>query len=147
MKKVSEKDINALSKVYHELIYAYQKGQHKFFSNKLKGITTVEVSILEIVDKYPNIILKEILDILQIPNSTLTNVINRLEKKNLIRRVINQRDKRSFGLELTEEGIEAQKEHKRDEYKLFSHVLASLDEEERTAFIASLTKIAKNFDL
>lgn len=145
MVKLSIEEIKSLSDVYHELIFVHHQNKDKYFSNKFKGITSIEVSILEIVDKYPDIILREILEILRIPNSTLINAINRLEKKKLIRRVINNRDRRSFGLELTESSIEVQKEHKNDKKHLFQNMLIPLTAEERKEFISSLIKIAENF--
>jgi DNA-binding MarR family transcriptional regulator len=39
--------------------------------------------------------------------STLTGVIDRLERRELVRRAVNARDRRSFVLELTPEGIQA----------------------------------------
>jgi MarR family transcriptional regulator, organic hydroperoxide resistance regulator len=39
--------------------------------------------------------------------STLTGVIDRLERRGLARRAVNARDRRSFVLELTPEGVEA----------------------------------------
>ena len=39
--------------------------------------------------------------------STLTGVIDRLERRELVRRAVNARDRRSFVLELTPEGVEA----------------------------------------
>jgi DNA-binding MarR family transcriptional regulator len=41
--------------------------------------------------------------------STLTGVIDRLERRGLARRAVNARDRRSFVLELTPEGVEAAK--------------------------------------
>ena len=41
----------------------------------------------------------------------LTSMIDRLEKKNLIKRAISTKDRRSYKLELTEEGRKTQVEH------------------------------------
>ena len=137
-------DINALDEIYHELIFVNQKKDSKIFCNKLKGVTTIEISILELIDKNPNIILREIIEILDIPNSTLTNAINRLEKRDLVRRIISNKDKRSFGLELTKEGQLAQKEHKEGEKELWKIILNSLTKEERKTFLNCFSKIVKN---
>lgn len=42
--------------------------------------------------------------------STLTGVIDRLEQRGLLRRIVNARDRRSFVLELTAEGRQAAKQ-------------------------------------
>lgn len=114
---------------------------------RVNGLTTIEISILSIVSKNPEVILREICADLDIPKSTLTSAIDRLEKRNYINRIISKRDKRSFGLELTEEGILAQKEHIEFENAIFARLLSGLDtEEERAQLIKSLKKIVTKFD-
>ncbi|SKC80951.1 MarR family winged helix-turn-helix transcriptional regulator [Maledivibacter halophilus] len=137
-------EIKAIDEIYHEIVFASQRGDIGIFTDKLKGVTTIEISILEIIHKNPDIILREIVNILGIPNSTLTNAINRLEKRNLVNRTISKRDKRSFGLELTQEGKLAQKEHKNGEKLLWQKLLNPLEKEERTVFLRCLRKIANN---
>lgn len=137
---INQEQLDELHDIYHDLIYLYKTTKKDYFS-QLKGMTHIEIGILEIVDRTPNIILREIIKILQVPNSTLTNAVNRLEKKNLIKRVINNDDKRSYGLALTKEGIEAQKEHKDGEREMFIDILASLEKEERGIFLKCLKKV------
>ncbi len=145
MDKITIDEIKALDEIHHKFIYISQKMEPEIFYDKLRGVTTIEVSILEMVEKKPNIILKEIIEMLGVPSSTLTNAINRLEKKNLIRRVISQRDRRSFGLELTEEGKLAQKEHKDGEKVLYQKLLSPLSNEERMFLLQCLKKIIDSF--
>lgn len=138
-------EIKAIDEIYHEIVFANQRGDNDIFKNRLSGATTIEISILEIIHKKPDVILREIVDILGLPNSTLTNAINRLEKRNFVRRVISQRDRRSFGLELTEEGKLAQKEHKESENILWQKILSPLEKQERSVFLGCLKKIINNF--
>ncbi|QZY55069.1 MarR family winged helix-turn-helix transcriptional regulator [Crassaminicella profunda] len=141
--KIDSEDIQILDEIYHSILYSLQKKKTKLFSEKLKDVTTIEISILEIIEKKPDVILKEIVEILGVPSSTLTNAINRLEKRNYVKRVISKRDRRSYGLELTGEGKIAQIEHKRGEKNLWEGILDPLDtKEERTNFLKSLKKIA-----
>lgn len=145
MTDIKPNHINDLSKVYHDLIFISQRSTEDFFSDNLKGITSLEISILELLHKKPDIIIREILEILRVPNSTLTNAINRLERRKLVKRVINERDRRSYGLQLTEVGVDAQNQHILYEKKLFASILEPLEEDERQNFIQSLAKIAEHF--
>ena len=112
---------------------------------RISGLTTIEISIISITSEHPDVILGEIVTALDIPKSTLTNAIDRLERRNYINRIISKRDRRSYGLELTEEGHLAQKEHIEFEHTVFGRLLNTLDtEEEKQQLFKLLRKIANN---
>ncbi len=90
------------------------------------------------------LILKEIREELGIPQSTLTSAIDRLENRGLVRRMISDRDRRSFVPEVTGAGRRVQKKHDRIDEEVAAKLLGLLDtEEEREAFLQMLTKISK----
>lgn len=143
MDKINENEIKSLDKVWHKLIFVMQKVGTELWKDKLKNISTIEVSILNIVEMKPDVILKDIVNILQIPGSTLTNAVDRLEKKGLIKRTISQKDRRSYGIELTDEGKKAQEEHKKGERILFSQILEGYSSKnDRDELIRQLEKLA-----
>jgi DNA-binding MarR family transcriptional regulator len=114
------------------------------WSDSLEGISKMELHILLLVQKRPDIVLGEIREKLGVPNSTLTGVIDRMEKQGLVRRAISGRDRRSYGLEIIEKGRDVRREHDRILIMLATKMLAALDGEERTAFIRLLSKVADN---
>lgn len=117
------------------------------WSDKLAGISRMELHILLLVQARPDIILREVRDDLDIPNSTLTGIIDRLEKSGLIERTINPRDRRSFGLMLTPEGKEIRKEHDRVMVEVASKVLCTLDtEEERRTLTGLLSTVGSRLE-
>lgn len=116
------------------------------WSEKLNGISKLELHILLLVQSRPDIVLGEIRDKLGIPNSTLTGIVDRMEKQGLIRRTISQRDRRSYGLKIAEKGREVRKEHDRILLMLATKMLAALDEEERDTFVKLLSRIADNME-
>lgn len=136
-------EIVALDDVWHKLVWTLQRQSAQLWKGQLKDLSTIEISILEIIEKTPDVVLKEILLRLGVPNSTLTNALNRLERRGLIRRAINSKDKRSFTLQLTEAGLDAQQEHKRDEQLLWQRILTAFEStEERAEMIRLLGKLA-----
>ncbi len=146
MKEISKEEIESLDHLWHKVIQYYQSNDFGGFIGRLKGVTTIEISILNMVAKRPDIIMREISKGLDIPSSTLTSAVDRLEGRGFIKRVISQRDRRSFGLELTEEGILAQRDHKKQEEEFFINVLTALDSrEERDNFIYLAQKIVDRF--
>lgn len=144
--KITEKEIKTLDELWHMVILNFQKNSSKLWGKELEGATTVELSILNIVDAMPGVMIKKIKEILDIPPSTLTNAIGRLEKRGLIERVINKEDLRSFGIELTDVGRSAQKKHKESERELCIRILEALEtSEDRSIFLGYLKKIMENY--
>lgn len=111
---------------------------------RIESLTTMEISIITIVYEREDIILKEICTILDIPKSTLTSAIDRLERLNYINRTVSKRDRRSFGLQLTEEGYAVLDERIELEKQLYGSILNALDtNEEKEILLDLLRKIVK----
>ncbi len=111
-------------------------------TEKLQGIGLLEMKVLKMIYFNPDYKIKDFIERLGIPNSTLSNVINRLVKKDLVNRKIDHTDLRSFGLELTSYGKKAIQEHLAAETSIFEGVLSRLDNDERDGFVKVMRKIA-----
>lgn len=142
---------NKFNEIFHEL---WKITNFNNYNNKLSLITELnhyELGTIRIISEKENVIIKNIVEELNIPKSTLTKVINDLENKDLIERQINKEDKRSYKLVLTEKGEKIQSIHDNIELTYFTLVLDSLDSDsERECFINLLEKIKnnlKNYDL
>ncbi|ADK14829.1 MULTISPECIES: MarR family winged helix-turn-helix transcriptional regulator [Clostridium] len=147
MSKSNKKQIEEFSELWHQIIKKsnFRKIEDQF--QRLNGLTTIEISIINIVSKNPDVILGEIVLALDIPKSTLTNAINRLEKRNYINRIISKRDRRSYGLKLTEEGHLAQKEHLDFEHTVYGRLLDALDtDEEKQELFKLFRKMINNLE-
>jgi len=135
------KQIDQIDKAFHAFWRGILLGD-KSVSETLQGIGYIDMQLIEIACRRPDAILKEIRDYLRIPQTTLSSVISRLEKRGLLRRIINHRDMRSFSLEITEKGKEILEEHKKNDYRQAKGVLLLLEENERNEFIRLFTKIS-----
>jgi DNA-binding MarR family transcriptional regulator len=111
------------------------------WSPKLRKIDKIELHILLHVQENPDIRIGEIREKLDIPNSTLTGIINRMEKKNLLRRIITG-DKRSYGLELMDEGLRIRREHDRVLHMIAETMLEALTPSDQETFINLLDKVS-----
>lgn len=139
---ITQEEMGQLDRVWHDLILVMQKANTAFLHGGLEGLSTVDISVLAIVSRKPDVILREILGVLGIPASTLTSAVDRLEKRGLLRRVISARDRRSYGLELTEDGLRAQEEHKKEEDTVLRCVLGAYTPEERAELVRLLKILA-----
>lgn len=142
MEKDIDNQVSELSKIFHDfLIFRNNSETEKRFS-KLDGFSANEISIISIIGHNENVILKDIINAIKVPKSTLTGLINKLEKNGLVRRAINDSDKRSYKLELTEEGIEISNEHDEFDKVVSGEMLSYLsNNEERKEFIRLLGKV------
>ncbi|MFN4032233.1 MAG: MarR family transcriptional regulator [Fimbriimonadales bacterium] len=76
---------------------------------------------------------------LNISYPSATNMVHRLEKKGLIRRVANPRDRRQVGLSLTDAGAQIIQRVDHERRQRFASVLAQMNQAERHAFINGLS--------
>jgi len=139
-----QKQVEQVDRTFHRLWFGILIGQSTFFSEQMEKLTFFDMHVIGIAYNRPDAILKEIREYLKVPQTTLSSIISRLEKRGYIRRVINHRDMRSFSLEVTDLGKKVLEEHKRLDREQARNVLISLDEEERDMFIRLLEKVASN---
>lgn len=137
-----------ISQIFNHLFHQLIDHMHIFrldkWSDQLKNVTMLELRVFRMVKTHPDMLIGEIRDVLDIPYSTLTSVINRMEKRGFIRRVISLQDRRSFTLELTEAGNDVQREHERVDLMLAEKALEALDsDDEKEALVRLFTKITQ----
>lgn len=111
---------------------------------ELSNFTPVEINLITMAGNSKDMLLREYLEIIKIPKSTLTSIIDRLEKKDYLKRVINPRDKRSFGLELTIKGKRIFELYLVYQSEMGEKILAGLSREEQEQFLFLLDKISAN---
>lgn len=143
MNEVKEEQIKKLNNVLHNIYKNFKKLNANVEAELFEGITGTELSIIGTIGNTPGVKMKDICERLQLPASTLTNVIDRLERRDLLKRVMSKQDRRSFVLELTQAGVVVYDKHKNAEKIIFETILGALeDDKEREAFIDSLEKIS-----
>jgi DNA-binding MarR family transcriptional regulator len=77
-------------------------------------------------------------------SGAMTRLLDRIEKKGLIRRVANPEDRRSFLLELTPESRAVFPQAKKRVQAVFKQLLAGFDEKQAAAFRQSLEQVLAN---
>ncbi|MHB8061862.1 MAG: MarR family winged helix-turn-helix transcriptional regulator [Ruminiclostridium sp.] len=139
--------IQSLNKLWHKLIKLTKYKQIEQQFEKFKELSSLEIGIINRISRNPDIIFREICEAYSLPKSTLTNVIDRLEKRGYLKRIISQRDRRSYSLELTEKGALVQKEHLEYENELLGKVINALNTEEEKQMLLNLFgKIIENLE-
>jgi DNA-binding MarR family transcriptional regulator len=141
--ELAEEKAIALAAGMVKLLDALQVDRPSAWSKSFEGLSPLDLHVLAFVEAKPDVILKEIKDCLDVPNSTLTGIVDRLENKGLVERVISSRDRRSFGLKLTGAGRAIRAEQRHVRRKAADRMLEALDSDaEREAFVAMMVKIS-----
>lgn len=138
---MNEKRTNSecLAELWHRLLLY---PTNNICTEKLKSASILDVNILRIVNAKELIIIRDIGNILSVGPSTLSSAINRLEKKGLLKRIINEDDLRSYALQLTIEGTKELDNHYNQEIEIMEQMLKKLDsEEEQKQLLFLLDKI------
>ena len=118
------------------------------WSSKLENIHFLDLHVISYAEHHPDHTIGQMREVLQVPQSTLTSMIDRLEGRGLVRRAIHPRDKRSYRLELTAEGHGVQREHRRVERRIAARMLDALpDAKARNQFVRLLSTMARNLQL
>jgi len=132
---------------HQELLIALRKviraiGLHSKHLNKTSGLTSPQLIIMQEIDKASGVNSSQVAKNVNLSAATVTNIIDRLESKNLVSRVRNTQDKRKVSLYLTENGKalllkapQALQEH-------FIENFANLAQWEQSQLLSSVERLA-----
>ena len=110
------------------------------FASRLE-VSERELALLRTLAAEGPMITKELGGRFGVPVSTMTGLVDRMEKKGLVRRVAGRRDRRSIELEATPAGSLALREHGRGIEAIARGMLAALSEREQGELLALLRRI------
>ncbi|WP_194215466.1 MarR family winged helix-turn-helix transcriptional regulator [Kordiimonas pumila] len=113
---------------------------------KTSGLTAPQLVVLQTLHKKGKIKLSVIAKTVSLSQATITSILDRLEKANLVKRERSLTDKRSIYASLTETGIQRLKDAPELMQAGFLREYRKLPDWERTMLISSLQRIATMMD-
>ena len=126
-----------LTVTQHEVFQVFSQGLTPF------NITPGQYGVLRYLWENSACTPKEISQVLRLENSTVSGVLDRMEKKGLIKRELDSNDRRSIRVVLTPEGASMRDGVLEIIDDLNKQVLDVLSPEQREIFIDSLRKIGE----
>ena len=117
------------------------KQTEELFATKLE-VSERELALLRTLVEEGPMITKALGGRFGVPVSTMTGLVDRMEKKGLVRRVRGRRDRRAIELEATPAGALALKEHARGLEAVARGILDALPERDQEALITILRRVA-----
>ena len=110
------------------------------------GITGPRRLVIRIIGRFPSIHAKQLADILHLHPSSLTALLKRLERRHLVRRWPDERDRRRWLLGLTRQGQALNRETPGTIEAAVQRVLKTTTRENLDATRAVLGKLARELD-
>ena len=114
--------------------------------SKQVGLTGPQLLILQKVSKQDGVMVREIADTINLSPATVTNILDRMESRDLVKRVRSTLDKRKVGIFLTEKGKQAISTAPLPLQEHFTNRFNALEEWEQSQMVATLQRIASMMD-
>ena len=136
---------------YEELLVALRKviraiDLHSKHLNKNSGLTGPQLLIMQGVGRVKGITSGKIAQNINLSPATVTNIVDRLEKRELINRVRSQTDKRRVSLFLTDKGKETLLNAPQPLQEHFIENFCALEQWEQSLLLSSMQRIASMMD-
>ncbi len=131
-----------LNQFSESIIQFYEKlfsWEHAVAKNS--GLSPQQNHTIDIVGSSGPIRMKPLAKKLSVTTGTLTVMVDRLKKSEIVYREKDPKDGRGFNIKLTQKGNHIHKEHHAYHIKLAKDIVSSLTPEEARAFSNTLTKI------
>ena len=113
---------------------------------KTASVTGPQLRLLQLIKSHPNSSLRELANAMSLSQATVTSIMDRLEKRELIARVRSEIDKRKIHPQLTNTGIILIDKAPAPLQDSFVRKFEQLQEWEQQMIIASLQRVAEMMD-
>jgi DNA-binding MarR family transcriptional regulator len=113
---------------------------------KTTGLTAPQILLLQTIKDKGEMTIGDLAGAMSLSQATVTTILDRLEKRQLVFRERSTEDKRKVHAHLTDKALETLKEAPTPLQEQFARRFASLDEWERSMIIASLQRVARMMD-
>lgn len=114
--------------------------------SKHYGLTGPQLLVMQNIEEKPGIMVREIADSINLSPATITNILDRLEARELANRIRSTTDKRKVGVFLTEQGKAALVDSPRPLQEHFIERFSQLKEWEQSQMVATVQRIASMMD-
>lgn len=113
---------------------------------KTTGLTAPQILLMQTIRDKGEVTIGEIANDMSLSQATVTAILDRLEKRDLVYRERSKEDKRKVHAYLTTQAVETLKSAPRPLQNHFVRQFGNLHEWEQTMIISSLQRVAKMMD-
>jgi DNA-binding MarR family transcriptional regulator len=136
---------------HQELLIALRKviraiDLHSKHLSKTSGLTSPQLLIMLEIDKVSGVNSSQVAKSVNLSPATVTNILDRLENKNLISRVRDTQDKRKVGLYLTDDGKALLSKAPQALQEHFIKKFSNLAQWEQSQLLSSMERLSEMMD-
>src|SRR5687768_9656240 len=110
---------------------------------KRADLTGPQLTVVKLLEAFGDLSLSELSDKIRAQNSTVTGIIDRMERENLVIRERSKEDRRVVYIKLTPKGRELAREIPVEPMEVFKNALETLSGQEMKDLLRIMTKVAK----
>ena len=107
------------------------------------NVTGPQLTVVKILESIGDLSLSQLSDKIRAQNSTVTGIVDRMEREGLAQRVRSKEDRRVVRIHLTEKGAKLAREIPVEPMELLRSALAGLTQSETRELLRLMTKVAK----
>lgn len=108
------------------------------------GLTGPQLTVIKLLEELGDLSLSSLSERIRAQNSTVTGIIDRMEREGLVKRERSTTDRRVVYIRLSEKGRELAREIQVEPLEIFRSALMSLPADDIGALLRILTKLQKN---
>jgi MarR family transcriptional regulator, organic hydroperoxide resistance regulator len=136
-----------VDKIVEVIVYLYTESRRLTKEvARASNLTGPQLTVVKMLHHLGDLSLSELSERIRAGNSTVSGIIDRMEREELVKRVRSKEDRRVVHIKLTEKGRELAKSVPIQPMEFFQAAIASLDPEELTTVLRILTKLAGRVD-
>ena len=110
------------------------------------NITPEQYLVMDILWDKQSLSQQNIADVIQKDKNSVTKIIDSLEKKNFVSRVVDKKDRRINRIELTKEGEALEKNTTEVAIKFMNDTIAGIDNQDLNTFVDVMRKLKGNLE-
>ena len=110
------------------------------------GLTGPQLLVLQNIQEHPGVMVREIAESINLSPATITNILDRVEARELVTRIRSTTDKRKVGVYLTEKGEASLENAPRPLQEHFVERFNNMKDWEQSQMVATMQRIASMMD-
>ncbi|WP_437783229.1 MarR family winged helix-turn-helix transcriptional regulator [Sorangium sp. So ce1097] len=107
------------------------------------GLTGPQLTILKLLESFQDLSLSTLSERIRAQNSTVTGIVDRMEREGLVRRERSKADRRVVHIRLSEKGARLAREIQVEPMEIFRNALLSLSSTDLRDLLRILTKLQR----
>ena len=130
--------------IVETIIYLYTESRRltKGMASQF-GITGPQLTVIKLLETFDNLSLSSLSERIRAQNSTVTGIIDRMEREGLVRRERSTVDRRVVHIRLSDKGQKLAKQIQVEPMEIFREALASLSQADLKDLLRLLNKLQK----